>query len=94
MKDLSRDWEWDKGYTSFLDLRHEWKVDRVIEERKVLVEALSQSYKLLSDFARQSTRLSDINQQDLHVLGRKLYAAFERKTGKIEIVNTGISKDM
>jgi len=94
MKSLSRDWGWDMGYTSLLDYRDEWKIDRVIEERKILVDALTQSYQFLSDFARKSTKLSDINQEDLHVLGRKLYAAFERKTGKIEIVNRGISKNI
>ena len=94
MKSLSRDWGWDVGYTSLLDFRDEWKIDRVMDERKILVEALTQSYQFLSDFARKSTKLSDINQEDLHVLGRKLYAAFERKTGKIEIVNRGISKNI
>lgn len=94
MQSLTQDWGWDMGYASLLDHRDEWKIDRVIEERKVLVDALTQSYQSLSDFARRSTKLSDINQKDLHVLGRKLYAAFERKTGKVEIVNRGISKNI
>lgn len=94
MKKLIQEWGWDKGYAAMLDQRDNWKIDRVIEERKILVDALTQSYQFLSDFARRATKLSDINQKDLHVLGRKLYAAFERKVGKIEIVNRGISKNV
>ena len=29
--------------------------------------------------------------QEVHILGRKLYAAFERKAGKLDIVNPGLS---
>lgn len=94
MNALTQEWGWDKGYVSMLDHRDEWKIARVLDEKKILVEALTNSYKRLSDFARQSTKLSDINQKDLHVLGRKLYAAFERKAGKVEIVNRGISKNV
>ena len=94
MKALTHTWGWDPGYMSLLDERTSWKIDRVIDERRSLVSALTQSYQLLSDFARNNTTLSDINQKDLHILGRKLYAAFERKSGKIDIINRGISKDI
>ena len=94
MKILTHDWGWDPGYMSLLDERTSWKIDRVIDERRSLVSALTQSYQLLSDFARNNTTLSDINQKDLHILGRKLYAAFERKSGKIDIINRGISTDI
>jgi len=94
MKKMTQEWGWDMGYASLLDHRDNWKIDRVLEERKILVDALTQSYQLLSDFARKATKLSDINQKDLQVLGRKLYAAFERKVGKIEIINRGISQNI
>jgi len=35
-----------------------------------------------------------IESKDLHILGRKLYAAFERKAGKIEIVNRQYSNQL
>jgi len=94
MRELTDSWGWDAGYLMLLDSRPSWKIDRVQKERKNLIETLTQSYQLLSSFARNNTRLTDINQKDLHILGRKLYAAFERKAGKIEIINRGISKDM
>lgn len=94
MRDLTESWGWDMGYLMLLDSRPSWKIDRVQTERKNLIDTLTQSYQLLSNFARNNTKLTDINQKDLHILGRKLYAAFERKAGKIEIINRGISDDM
>ncbi|VAW73128.1 Adenylate cyclase [hydrothermal vent metagenome] len=91
---LVRDWGWDMTTLQLLDARSDWKIDRVIGERTSLVKELTRSYRMLSDFARSTASESHINKQDLNLLGRRLYAAFERKTGKIEIVNPGISTDL
>lgn len=93
MSDLAREWDWSPEYLQKLDARPRWKIPEVLEERKSLVSALTQSYHALSRFARVQNMLAKINQNDLNTLGRKLYAAFERKAGKIEIVNRGISDD-
>ncbi|MFK5891652.1 MAG: class I adenylate cyclase [Pseudomonadota bacterium] len=87
MKELISDWNWDSIYVRMLDYQVNWKVSDVISEQKKLVDALTYSYKKLSDFFRQHHNVSRISQRDLHILGRKLYAAFERKAGKIEIIN-------
>lgn len=87
MKDLIADWEWDTFHVQLLDYKDNWKIYDVIKEQKKLVDALTQSYRKLSEFFRQYHNTSRISQRDLHILGRKLYAAFERKAGKIEIVN-------
>ncbi len=91
---LVNDWGWDMTTLQLLDARSDWKIDRVIEERTSLVKELTRSYRMLSDFARSTASATHIDKQDLNLLGRKLYAAFERKTGKIEIVNPGISTDL
>ena len=90
----AQSWEWGHAYIEMLDGRSNWKIDRVLKERVVLVKALTHSYRLLSDFARKNAQLVTIDQHDLNVLGRKLYAAFERKAGKVDIVNRGISNDL
>ena len=90
----AQEWEWGHAYIEMLDGRSNWKIDRVLKERVVLVKALTHSYRLLSDFARKNAQLVTIDQDDLNVLGRKLYAAFERKAGKVDIVNRGISNDL
>ncbi len=94
MEDLTTSWGWDRDYMAMLDTRAEWKIHRVIEERRSLVDALTQGYQFLSKFARDHVQLSMISQRDLHILGRKLYAAFERKAGKIDIINRGVSDDV
>jgi adenylate cyclase, class 1 len=87
LKDLISDWNWDSTYVRMLDYQVNWKINDVISEQKKLVDALTDSYKKLSEFFRHHHNVSRISQRDLHILGRKLYAAFERKAGKIEIVN-------
>ncbi|MBL1261941.1 MAG: class I adenylate cyclase [Thiotrichaceae bacterium] len=94
MGDLTASWSWTQTYMAMLDTRAEWKINRVIDERRSLVGALTQGYQFLSQFAREHVQLSMISQRDLHILGRKLYAAFERKAGKIDIINRGVSDDV
>lgn len=94
MTELTRSWGWTRETMQRLDRRRRWKIQEVLEERKSLVSALTQSYHSLSRFARTQNMLARINQSDLNILGRKLYAAFERKAGKIDIVNRGISDDV
>ena len=94
MRTLVNSWEWDDTYLTILDTRAHWKINRVLRERKTLTTELTQSYKFLSDFAHRHAQLTSINQQDLNILGRKLYAAFEKKPGKVEMVNCGISQHL
>lgn len=91
---LAESWGWGGVYLEMLDSRSKWKINRVLRERQVLVGELTHSYRILSNFAREHAALMAINQKDITVLGRKLYAAFERKAGKIEIINRGISDDL
>ena len=94
MEELTASWGWDHEYMAMLDTRATWKINRVVEERRSLVDALTQGYQFLSKFAREHVQMSMISQRDLHILGRKLYAAFERKAGKIDIINRGVSDDV
>ena len=90
VQDLVRDWDWKPREISHLDNRHDWKIAHAAEERRVLIKALGRSYATLSKFARQHGRNQKITQTDLNVLGRKLYAAFERKPSKVDIITRGI----
>jgi len=94
MRAFTRDWNWDDDYLQLLDSRSSWKINQVFEERDTLVSTLTQSYHSLSDFARQHSQSAKINQHDLTILGRKLYAAFDRKPGKIDLINRGISDNV
>lgn len=94
LRSMTNAWGWEKEYLAVLDDRSGWKIRQVLKERGALVRELTYTYQFLSDFGRNYTQLAAINQYDLNALGRKLYAAFERKTGKVEIVNRGISQDV
>ena len=94
LRSMTNAWGWELGCLVLLDDRSGWKIRQVLKERGSLVKELTYTYQFLSDFGRRYTQLSAINKYDLNALGRKLYAAFERKTGKVEIVNRGISEDV
>ncbi len=95
MSELVNRWGWASGQLQRLDSREEWKISSVVEERKALIREFTSSYRFLSLFTRSRAESNNlISQTDLNVLGRKLYAAFERKAGKIEIVYKGITTDL
>jgi len=94
MKELTDNWGWDNATIQTLDTRDSWKVERVMEEKNLLVNELTQSYRVLSAFAKQHSNQNLINEADMTKLGRKLYAYFERKQGKIEVLNPDISPNL
>ena len=91
---LAHEWQWDPRQLALLDSRSQWKVRQVGSERRALVNELNYSYRFLTQFARNDQTASLINKRDLSVLGRRLYAAFERKAGKVEFINPGIAPDL
>jgi adenylate cyclase class 1 len=91
---LAHEWQWDPRQLALLDSRSQWKVRQVALERRALVNELNYSYRFLTQFARNDQTASLINKRDLSVLGRRLYAAFERKAGKVEFINPGIAPDL
>ena len=94
LQELTRQWGWNDSQIAMLDQRKNWNVYRVLKERAILADEITHSYLSLSRFARTHASLARIEQKDLNVLGRKLYAAFERKAGKIETINKGISANI
>jgi adenylate cyclase class 1 len=91
---LAHEWQWDQRQLALLDSRSQWKVRQVSAERRALVGELNYSYRFLTQFARNEQTVSLINKRDLNVLGRRLYAAFERKADKVEFINPGIAPDL
>lgn len=87
-------WGWSEADIAVLDTRPQWKLDRVLAERNALVSELSRSYRLLTDFAREQDAIADLDTRELALLGRKLYAALDKRPGKIDRVNPGISRDL
>ncbi|MBQ0744572.1 MAG: class I adenylate cyclase [Pseudomonas sp.] len=94
MEKLVSEWHWDTRQLQQMDNRQLWRVKEVAQERLQLVSELTHSYRFLSQFGRSQKVINQVNHRDLSLLGRRLYAAFERKAGKIELVNPGIAPDL
>ncbi len=86
-KQLTLEWGWTPEQFMLMDARKEWQIGQISQQRNQLMNALTESYRFLSAFARQNTEVSLVSQTELNILGRKLYAAFERKAGKVDIIN-------
>ena len=94
VEDLMLAWGWDDANFQLLDMYESWKIDNVSTERNRLVKTLTESYRFLSDFARRHADVYRVSQTELNVLGRKLYAAFDKKVGKVEIINYNSQCDL
>ena len=91
---LVTEWGWGQAYLILLDTRENWKIDRVQEERNILVQELSKSYELLTEFARNYASRGQIDPKELNLLERKLHTTLEKRPGKIDNINPGISRDL
>lgn len=94
LRTLVAEWQWDESELALLDSTDAWKLETVREETRQLMNALTKSYRHLSEFARKNAEITRITEEDLAILGRKLYAAFERKAGKVELLNRGLSANL
>lgn len=92
---LIKRWGWSIMDVAVLDKKSEWKINQVVRERNSLISEFKISYRFLSNFAQREVGSKNlIRQADLNVLGRKIYAAFERKAGKVELVYRGITNQL
>jgi adenylate cyclase class 1 len=91
---LVKEWGWDEKRLMMLDNRANWKIDEVRKAHNELLDAMMQSYRNLIRFARRNNLSVSASPQDIGVLTRKLYAAFEALPGKVTLVNPQISPDL
>ncbi len=94
LKELVAEWGWSDEKLDHLDNRAAWKVVEVKAAYAELVDALMQSYGQLIQFARRHNISDSINAEDIGVLSRKLYAAFETLPGKVQRINLKIAPDL
>jgi len=91
---LVAQWQWSKADLDNLDNRARWRAEDVMSLRRQVVSELTHSYRLLSLLAREQGTQAAISQNDMNLLGRKLYAAFQRKAGKSELINPGLAPSL
>ncbi|MBI6549549.1 class I adenylate cyclase [Xenorhabdus sp. VLS] len=94
MSQLVHEWGWDDSKLAMLDNRNAWKIEQVRDAHNELLDTMMQSYRNLIRFARRNNLSVSASPQDIGVLTRKLYAAFEALPGKVTLVNPQISPDL
>ncbi len=94
MEKLIAEWQWSPNYLQQLDARSQWKIGQAMPEQKELASELTSHYRFLLDFVRNCNETSSINPESMNILGRKLFATFERKAGKIERINSSLSSNL
>lgn len=94
LQQLTVSWGWQPIELKNLDNRQQWRAEDVIALRRTIVSELTHSYRLLSRLAREHGGEAAISTNDMNLLGRKLYAAFQRKAGKIEQINPGLAPSL
>lgn len=94
LQDLTRQWGWSPELVDELGQRLFWKVKRVKQNYNKIVGLLMASYRHLVTFARKHKIDASIMPQDLNILMRKLYTAFEELPGKVNLLNLKISRDL
>lgn len=91
---LVEEWGWSVERLRWLDNRGQWRAEDVLALRRSVVGELTHSYRLLARLARAHGRAAAISERDMNLLGRKLYAAFQRKAGKVEQINPGLAPSL
>ena len=94
LEKLVREWHWNPDKISELDQHRQWKAGQVISERKALVNELLQCYQSLQEFIQQHQINAKIDRQEFTVLGHKLFASYQRRAGKIDWINPGITDEL
>ncbi len=94
LSQLVQEWGWSSEHLAMLDNRANWKIERVREAHNELLDTMMQTYRNLIRFARRNNLSVSASPQDIGVLTRKLYAAFEALPGKVTLLNPQISPDL
>lgn len=92
--ELVNSWSWDEQHIQTLDNAKGWRIEKVREVNELLLNAIMTGYRNLLNFGRRNNLDSLISPQDLVILTRKLYAAYEVLPGKVTIINPNISSNL
>lgn len=94
LQELVKLWSWSEQQTQLLLQRADWKIKQVMNNEKMLVDLLLQSYRNLINFARKFQINPSIMTNDIDILMRRLYSAFEVLPGKVTLINPKISSNL
>jgi adenylate cyclase class 1 len=82
-----KDWKWHSGNVSEMNDYDNWNFDQMSQLGNQLHGFLLETYKNLTDNMKQREQHeSMISEEDLTVLGRKIFAYYGKKMGKVELM--------
>ena len=84
LRELMERWGWGRDRLRSLDAHLRRRLHQAIDERKEIARGLTQSYHAIRLFAGSQLRGTAFDNQELMLLGRMLYAALEKKPGKVD----------
>ncbi|WP_109078542.1 class I adenylate cyclase [Aggregatibacter kilianii] len=91
---LTQRWGWKCGQLEHLNHRAQWKIKQTTKVHNDLIKFLMLSYRNLVNFARKHQVNASIIPQDMSILTRKLYTAFEELPGKVTLLNPQLAVDL
>ncbi|MFT6237336.1 MAG: adenylate cyclase class 1 [Cellvibrionaceae bacterium] len=94
LHEMTKVWSWNDAYIKNLDDHKDWNIKDTLEEKRLIINELNHSYHYIMDFFREKKIKIQASNKELNILGRKLHAAFSRKSGKIEWINPLSSENL
>ncbi|TAN70695.1 MAG: class I adenylate cyclase [Methylobacter sp.] len=88
MQYIAQHWNWPASTIDDLKYQRLWNIKKATSEHVVIVQQLTHCYRMIMGFARDHVSQNRENNNDLKLIGRKLYSFLEKKPGKIEIITT------
>ena len=87
MLSYTKEWKWHSGNISEMNDYDNWNFDQMSELGNQLHGFMLETYKNLTDNMKQREHHeSMISEEDLTVLGRKIFAYYGKKMGKVELM--------
>lgn len=82
---LIQEWGWGNRQLHILDSRRRRMLLSMIEERKEIVRGLRGCYQSIRQFSGEHVQTTSYEDQEVVLIGRMLFAALEKKPGKVDI---------
>ena len=94
LNSLSTSWQWSKSRILRVQNSGSWHVDYVQKLYEILFRSLLKSYRELLRFSVRQGIEYAITSDDAAILSRKLFVAFDRYEGKINIFTSDFAKNL
>ncbi len=90
-----KSWGWNQNKMNELNDYKEWDFERVLELGNKVHSFLIETYRNLTDRLKTESKVKNlISDQDITVLGRKLFSFYSQKPGKIQLMKRAFDEGL